>query len=65
MFVRLTRYNDGRKILVNASLASGITPQEDHTCIWCCDTEREPFEVKENVDMVAMLFEDALKGGNK
>lgn len=63
MFVELTRFFDGTPIYVNPMLVSGITKQEDHTCVWCCDTEREPFEVTESPETVMVLLNTALKGG--
>jgi hypothetical protein len=63
MFVKLTRNFDGRAVYVNPNMVSGVTPHSDHTCVWCCDTEREPFEVKESPETVVTLLEAAMKGG--
>jgi hypothetical protein len=48
MFLKLTRNFDDLPIYVNPELISGITPNGDGSCIWCCDTEKDPFEVKES-----------------
>jgi len=60
VFVKFTRYNDGLPIFVNPFLVSGITPFEEHSCIWCCDTEREPFEVEESTNDIVKKLEDEL-----
>lgn len=63
MFVKLSRNSDGNPVYVNANLVSGITSDEECTCVWCCDTSRDAFEVKESAETVVMLLETALKGG--
>jgi hypothetical protein len=60
VFVKLTRYNDGLSIFVNPLLVNGITPFENYSCVWCCDTELEPFKVKESTDDIVKKFEDEL-----
>lgn len=61
MFVKLTRHFDGLSLFVNPLLVSGITPHNDHSCVWCCDTEREPFEVKESTEEIVRKMEEELR----
>lgn len=74
MFIKLTKTEDYdfpediSHVYINASKVKRVEPRYDGTYIYGCgtfDSMYRGFTVKEKVETVVMLLEEALKGGNK